>query len=140
LHLKGSWSCLHVAEVKPIQYRQLGRSGLRVSIYGLGTNAFGARADEDASIALIHHALDHGINLIDTSNRSPAIPGMRMLSETIIGTALKGRRGQAIVATKCGKKTGDGPNDANWFRRHILREIERSLEPLQTDYIDLYQI
>ncbi len=129
-----------LAEVKPIEYRQLGRSGLRVSVYGLGTNAFGARADEAASTALIHHALDHGVNLIDTSNRSPATPGMRLLSETIMGTALRGRRGQAIVATKCGKKTGDGPNDANCSRGHILREIERSLERLQTDYIDLYQI
>ena len=127
---------LQVAEVKPIQYRQLGRLRLRVSVYGLGTNAFGARADEAASTALIHHALDHGVNLIDTSNRSPAVLGMRVLSETIIGTALKGRRGQAIVATNCGKKTGDGPNDANCSRGHILREIERSLQRLQTDYID----
>jgi aryl-alcohol dehydrogenase-like predicted oxidoreductase len=71
----------------------LGRAGLRMSVYGLGANAFGARADEAASIALIHHALDHGVDLIDTTNRSPATPGVRILSETITGTALKGRRG-----------------------------------------------
>lgn len=123
-----------------IEYRQLGRSGLRVSVFGLGTSAFGGRADETASTVLIHHALDHGVNLIDTSNRSPAVPGMRMLTETIMGKALRDRRGQAIIATKCGKKTGDGPNDANCSRWHIMREIDRSLTRLQTDYIDLYQI
>ena len=123
-----------------MQYRQLGRSGLRVSVFGLGTNAFGGRADEATSIALIHHALDHGVNLIDTSNRSPATPTMTELSETIMGRALRDRRDQAIIATKCGKKTGDGPNDANCSRWHIMQEVERSLRRLQTDYIDLYQI
>lgn len=126
--------------MKPIQYRRLGCSGLHVSVYGLGTNAFGGRADEATSTALIHHALDRGVNLIDTSNRSPATPGVRMLSETIIGTALKGRRDAAIIATKVGKRTGEGPNDANCSRGHIMREVERSLRRLQTDYIDLYQI
>lgn len=111
-----------------------------MSVYGLGTNAFGGRADEATSTALIHHALDRGVNLIDTSNRSPATPGVRMLSETIIGTALKGRRDAAIIATKVGKRTGEGPNDANCSRGHIMREVERSLRRLQTDYIDLYQI
>lgn len=126
--------------MKPIQYRRLGCSGLHVSVYGLGTNAFGGRADEATSTALIHHALDRGVNLIDTSNRSPATPGVRMLSETIIGTALKGRRDATIIATKVGKRTGEGPNDANCSRGHIMREVERSLRRLQTDYIDLYQI
>jgi len=123
-----------------MQYRQLGRTGLRVSVFGLGTNAFGGRADEATSIALIHHALEHGVNLIDTSNRSPATPTMTELSETIMGRALRGRRDQAIIATKCGKKTGNGPNDANCSRWHILQEVERSLRRLQTDHIDLYQI
>ena len=123
-----------------MQYRQLGSSGLRVSVFGLGTNAFGGRADEATSTTLIHHALDHGVNLIDTSNRSPATPTMTALSETIMGRALRGRRDQAIIATKCGKKTGDGPNDANCSRWHIMQEVERSLRRLETDYIDLYQI
>jgi len=126
--------------VRAIKYRQLGRSGLQVSVFGLGTNAFGGRADEATSTVLIHHALDHGVNLIDTSNRSPATPTMTDLSETIMGRALRDRRAQAIVATKCGKRTGDGPNDANCSRWHIMQEVERSLRRLQTDYIDLYQI
>jgi len=111
-----------------------------VSVFGLGTNAFGGRADEATSTAVMHHALDHGVNLIDTSNRSPAVPGASLLSETIMGRALKDRRTQAVVATKCGKKTGNGPNDDGCSRGHIMREVEASLRRLQTDYIDLYQI
>jgi len=121
--------------VRTIKYRQLGRSGLRVSAFALGTNAFGGRADEAASIAVIHHALDHGVNLIDTAN---IYTDTR--SETIIGKALQGRRARAIVATKCGMRMGDGPNDMSSSRWHIMREIEGSLRRLQTDYVDLYQI
>ena len=128
-------ACTLTTEVSPIKYRQLGRSGLRVSAYALGTNAFGVRADEAASIAVIHHALDHGVNLIDTANIYT-----ETRSETIIGKALNGRRAQAIVATKCGMRTGAGPNDESSSRWHIMREIEGSLRRLQTDYIDLYQI
>jgi aryl-alcohol dehydrogenase-like predicted oxidoreductase len=123
------------AEVRLIKYRQLGRSGLRVSAYALGTNAFGGRADEAASTAVIQHALDHGVNLIDTANIYT-----ETRSETIIGKALKGRRAQAIVATKCGMRTGDGPNDTSSSRWHVMREVEGSLRRLQSDYIDLYQI
>jgi len=121
--------------VSPIKYRQLGRSGLRVSVYGLGCNSFGGRADEAASAAVIHHALDHGVNLLDTANVYT-----ESRSETIIGKALKDRRGEAIIATKCAGKVGDGPNDKGTSRWHILREVERSLRRLQTDYIDLYQM
>jgi len=78
-------SILRPAEVSSIKYRQLGRAGLRVSIFGLGTNAFGARADDATSIAVIHHALDHGVTLIDTANSYT-----NTRSEAIIGTALKG--------------------------------------------------
>jgi aryl-alcohol dehydrogenase-like predicted oxidoreductase len=116
-------------------YRQLGRSGLRVSAYGLGTNAFGGRADEETSIAIIHHALDHGVTLIDTAN---IYTGGR--SEQIIGQAIRGRRAEVILATKCGMRVGDGPNDETSSRWHIMREVERSLGRLGTDYIDLYQI
>ncbi|HLW47975.1 MAG TPA: aldo/keto reductase [bacterium] len=116
-------------------YRQLGRSGLNVSAYALGTNAFGGRADEETSIAIIHHALDHGVNLIDTANIYTDSN-----SERIIGKALRGRRDQAALATKCGLKVGDGPNDEGASRAHIMREIDRSLARLGTDYVDLYQI
>jgi aryl-alcohol dehydrogenase-like predicted oxidoreductase len=116
-------------------YRQLGRSGLHVSAFALGTNSFGGRADEAESIAIIHHALDHGVNLIDTANIYT-----ETRSEQIIGKALRGRRDRAVVATKCAAKIGDGPNDAGASRGHIMREVERSLARLETDYIDLYQM
>jgi len=118
-----------------IIYRQLGGSGLRVSVYALGTNAFGGRADAEVSQAMIHHALDHGVNLFDTAN---VYAGGN--SERIIGKALRGRRTQVILATKCGKRTGDGPNDEGTSRSHIMCEIERSLRRLETDYVDLYQV
>lgn len=116
-------------------YRELGRSGLNVSAFALGTNSFGGRADEDTSIAIIHHALDHGVNLIDTANIYT-----NSNSERIIGKGLRGRRDQAVVATKCGLKVGDGPNDEGASRGHIMREIDASLARLGTDYVDLYQI
>jgi aryl-alcohol dehydrogenase-like predicted oxidoreductase len=116
-------------------YRPLGRSGLKVSAYALGTNAFGGRADEETSIGIIHHALDHGVNLIDTAN---VYTDTR--SERIIGKAIRDRRDQVVLATKCALKVGDGPNDEGASRAHIMREVERSLGRLGTDYIDLYQI
>jgi aryl-alcohol dehydrogenase-like predicted oxidoreductase len=122
-------------EVPHMLYRRLGRSGLRVSAYGLGTNAFGGRADEASSVAVIHHAVDHGVNLIDTAN---VYTGGN--SERIIGKAVRDRRDRVVLATKCAIKVGDGPNDAGASRGHIMREVERSLARLGTDYIDLYQI
>jgi 1-deoxyxylulose-5-phosphate synthase len=116
-------------------YRTLGRSGLNVSAYGLGTNAFGGRADEQTSIAIIHHAIDHGVNLIDTANVYTDSN-----SERIIGRATRDRRDRVVLATKCALKVGDGPNDQGASRGHIMREVERSLARLTTDYIDLYQI
>jgi len=106
-----------------------------VSVYGLGCNSFGGRADEATSVAIIHHALDHGVNLLDTANTYT-----ETRSESIIGRALKDRRGDAILATKCAGKVGDGPNDRGTSRWHIMREVERSLGRLQTDHIDLYQM
>ncbi len=116
-------------------YRTLGRSGLNVSAYGLGTNAFGGRADEQTSVAIIHHAIDHGVNLIDTANVYTDSN-----SERIIGKATRDRRDRVVLATKCALKVGDGPNDQGASRGHIMREVERSLARLATDYIDLYQI
>ncbi len=116
-------------------YRTLGRSGVHVSAYALGTNAFGGRADEQTSIAIIHHATDHGVNLIDTANIYPETN-----SERIIGTAIRDRRDRVVLATKSAAKMGDGPNDRGASRWHIMREVERSLARLATDYIDLYQM
>ena len=118
-----------------MQFLPLGRTGTTVSAIGLGTNSFGGRADRDTSIAILHRALDAGITLIDTANIYTATA-----SETIIGEGLRGRRHQALVATKAGMKTGDGPNSAGSSRLHLMRELESSLRRLQTDYLDLYQI
>ncbi|ADG05032.1 aldo/keto reductase [Kyrpidia tusciae] len=118
-----------------MEYRRLGASGLEVSVVGLGTNAFGSRADRETSIRVIHAALDRGVNFIDTAN---IYSGSR--SEEIIGEALQGRRDQVILATKAGLPCGSGPNDRGASRYHIRRELERSLRRLKTDYVDLYQI
>ena len=117
-----------------MEYRRLGSSGLKVSAVGLGTNNFGARMEEKQSIDLVHHALDIGVNFIDTAN----IYGTS-LSEQYIGKALKDIRDKLVIATKVSGPRGDGPNDKGVSRAHIMREVENSLTRLQTDYIDLYQ-
>ncbi|TNJ64435.1 aldo/keto reductase [Paenibacillus hemerocallicola] len=118
-----------------MRYRSLGTSGLQVSMLGLGTNAFGGRADKETSIRVLHHAADNGINFIDTAN---IYTGTK--SEEIIGEAFEGRRQEVILATKVGMKRGQGPNDGGSSRYHMIRELEGSLRRLRTDYVDLYQI
>ncbi len=119
-----------------MQYRYLGKSGLQVSAIGLGTNNFGRRLDSDASAVVINHALDMGINMIDTSNSYGDT-----LSEAHIGRALEGgKRHKAVLATKVSSRLADGANNAGNSRQHIMTEVENSLRRLRTDYIDLYQI
>jgi aryl-alcohol dehydrogenase-like predicted oxidoreductase len=118
-----------------MKHLPMGRTGVKVSAIGLGTNAFGGRAERATSIAILHRAIDSGINLIDTANIYT-----QTASETIIGEGLKGRRQQVVLATKGGMKTGEGPNDGGSSRFHLLRELEGSLRRLQSDYVDLYQI
>jgi len=118
-----------------MQYRRLGKSGLEVSALGLGTNAFGKRADEAASVRIIHEAMDGGINFIDTANIYAGTE-----SERIIGQALEGRRRDAVLATKAGLVRDSGPNGRGSSRFHLQRELEDSLRRLRTDYVDLYQI
>ena len=118
-----------------MRYRQLGNSGLKVSVLGLGTNAFGGRADKETSIRVLHHAVDAGITFIDTANIYT-----NTKSEEIIGEAFEGRRSDVILATKVGMKMGEGPNDSGSSRQHIMEQVEASLRRLRTDYIDLYQI
>jgi aryl-alcohol dehydrogenase-like predicted oxidoreductase len=116
--------------------RQLGRSGLRVSAVGLGTNNFGARIDADRSVRVVHAALDCGITLFDTAD----IYGGGQ-SEEHLGRALQDRRDRAIVATKFGMPTGvDETYDRGGSRIYVRRAVERSLRRLRTDYIDLYQL
>jgi len=118
-----------------MEYRALGWSGLKVSALSLGTNAFGGRADEASSIAVVHAALDAGVNLIDTAD---IYTGSE--SERIIGKALKGRRSAAVLATKVFYPVGTGPNEAGSSRVHILDAVDASLRRLEVDYIDLYQL
>lgn len=120
-----------------MNYRPLGRTGVLVSPLCLGAMNFGGPTDEAESIAIINHALDGGINFIDTANVYNAGE-----SERIVGKALKenGRRDQVVLATKVYGKMGDGPNDQGVSRYHILKACEDSLRRLQTDHIDLYQL
>jgi len=120
-----------------VDYRLLGRSGIRVSPLCLGTMNFGGPTPEDEAIRIIHAALDRGINFMDTANMYNDGE-----SERVVGKALKqgNRRDQVILATKCFWPVGDGPNDRGLSRYHILRACEDSLRRLQTDHIDLYQM
>jgi len=120
-----------------MKYTHLGRTGLEVSRLCLGTMNFGGPTGEEESIRIIYHALDGGINFIDTANVYNAGE-----SERIVGKALKesGRRGQVVLATKVQGVMGKGPNDQGISRYHILRACEDSLRRLQTDHIDLYQL
>ena len=118
-----------------MNFKRLGNSGLQVSTLGLGTNAFGKRADQETSIQIVHAALNHGINFIDTANIYAGTE-----SERIISLALEGRRHEAVLATKAGLVKHDGPNGSGSSRRHLMQELEDSLRRLQTDYVDLYQI
>jgi len=119
-----------------MEYRKLGRSGLEVSEIALGANNFGWRIDEQTSVSIIRHALDLGINYIDTANWY----GQQGLSEEFVGKGVKGKRSQVVIATKFGQPMSDSPNERGGSRHHIMQAIDASLRRLNTDYIDLYQI
>jgi aryl-alcohol dehydrogenase-like predicted oxidoreductase len=118
-----------------MDYRRMGRSGLRVSAIGLGCNPFGAEVDPATAERIVGQALDLGITYFDTADSY-----FEGRSEDYLGRALKGRRGDAIVATKFGNRMGPGANETGASRRHIVAACEASLRRLQTDYIDVYQI
>ena len=118
-----------------MEYRNLGKSGLKVSAIGLGGNNFGWWADEQTSITVINRALESGINFIDTADVYD-----RGRSEEFVGKAVKGKRQQVLIATKFGNQMGEGANDRGGSRYHIMRAVEASLRRLQMDYIDLYQM
>jgi aryl-alcohol dehydrogenase-like predicted oxidoreductase len=117
-----------------MRYRPLGRSGLLVSVVGLGCNNFGGRIDGDAARAVVDAAIDAGVTLFDTAD----VYGNRGGSETILGELLADRRDEVVLATKFGVAMDDGP-DARGSRRYVRRAVEASLRRLQTDRIDLYQ-
>src|ERR1700759_3546465 len=120
-----------------MRYLPLGSTGMQVSNLCLGAMMFGGRGnpDHDDAVRIIHHALDNGINFVDTADMYS-----QGESEEIVGKALKGRRDDVVLATKVHGQMGDGVNRQGNSRRWIRYEVEQSLRRLQTDYIDLYQI
>src|SRR5574341_2170311 len=132
-----------------MEYKNLGRTGLKISAVGLGCGNFGGIGSAPAffgkgeteaeAFALMDAAWDMGINFFDTAD---AYGGGR--SETYIGNWLKGKgssvRDQLILSSKVFNPVGDGPNDRGLSRRHILRQAEASLRRLQTDRLDMYLI
>jgi aryl-alcohol dehydrogenase-like predicted oxidoreductase len=120
-----------------MRYRNLGRTGIKVSPYCLGAMMFGAagNTDHEDCVRIIHRALDAGMNFVDTADAYS-----RGESEEIVGKALKGRRSSTVLATKAHLPMGDDPNQQGNSRRWIVQAVENSLRRLQTDYIDLFQI
>jgi aryl-alcohol dehydrogenase-like predicted oxidoreductase len=120
-----------------MEHRPLGRTGVSVSPLCLGAMMFGAwgNPDHDESIAIVHAALDAGINFIDTADVYSAGE-----SEEIVAKAIQGRRDDVVLATKVHGRMGRDPNMFGNSRRWIIRECEESLRRLQTDYLDLYQV
>ncbi|MFD1957576.1 aldo/keto reductase [Paenibacillus thailandensis] len=126
-----------------MKYNLLGNTGVLVSEIGLGTMTFGGgdkwglfgSLDEKEAGILVDQAMDAGVNFFDTAN---VYADGR--SEEILGKTLKGKRHQAIIATKVRGRMGPGPNELGLSRLHIIQQVEESLKRLGTDYIDLYQI
>src|ERR1700685_2523905 len=126
-----------------MEYRQLGRSGLRVSALTLGTMTFGGRGgfravgatDVDGARRQVALCLDAGVNLIDTADVYSG-----GLSEEITGEVIKGHRDSLLVSTKVRMSMGNGPNDAGLSRHHIIAGCEASLRRLGTDHIDIYHV
>ncbi|MGD0042963.1 MAG: aldo/keto reductase, partial [Isosphaeraceae bacterium] len=126
-----------------MEYRQLGRSGLRVSAVTLGTMTFGGtgkfqyvgNSDQAEATRMVDIALDAGVNLLDTSDQYSL-----GTAEEMVGEAIKGKRGQVLLATKVRYPTGTGPNDDGLSRHHLINACEASLKRLGVDHIDLYQL
>ncbi|MFM1815923.1 MAG: hypothetical protein RLZ98_2618, partial [Pseudomonadota bacterium] len=119
-----------------MEFRNLGRSGLKVSVVGLGCNNFGARCGTEETRAIVHKALDLGITLFDTADMYGGLGG----SETQLGQALGPRRKDIVLATKFGWPMDDAGQKKGGSRRYIMQAVEASLKRLGTDWIDLYQL
>ncbi len=122
-----------------MEYVNFGKAGIKVSRLALGLGLRG-QADEAEAQRTIEHAIAQGINLIDCANAYGPLDVRETAgrSEVILGKALKGRRDNVVITSKVASPTGDGPNDRGLSRVHIIREVERSLTRLNTDYIDVY--
>lgn len=116
-----------------MQYRKLGRTGLKVSAMGMGTGFFGAFTNEADSIQIMNLAYEKGINLFDTANGYA-----KGRSEEIVGKFIKNKRPEVVLATKVALRQGPGPNDLGLSRKNIIQAVEDSLRRLDTDYIDIY--
>lgn len=125
-----------------MEYKNLGRTGLKVSRLCLGTMNFGPQADEPTSFEIMNRALERGVNFFDTAN----VYGWKIgegVTEQIIGRWFsegKGRREKVVLATKVFGKMGEDPNSRRLSAYHIRQACEASLQRLQTDHIDLYQM
>lgn len=126
-----------------MQFRRMGKSGLKLSALSLGTLWFGNKVDEAGARSIIDRALAAGVNCIDTADiygkdrwdtpeRGPA--------EEIVGRALKGRRDSVVLSSKVAAITGPGANDRGLNRKHLRQSLEESLRRLQTDYLDIYHL
>jgi aryl-alcohol dehydrogenase-like predicted oxidoreductase len=126
-----------------VEYRTLGRSGLRISVLTMGTMTFGGKGpfanvgstDVDDARRQVDQCLDAGVNLIDTADVYS-----EGVSEEIVGEVLRGRRDEVLLATKVRMPMGPGPNDAGLSRHHVVTGCEASLRRLKTGHIDLYQV
>ncbi|HET7482168.1 MAG TPA: aldo/keto reductase, partial [Actinomycetota bacterium] len=120
-----------------MEYRQLGGTGVQVSVHCLGAMMFGqwGNPDHDDSVRIIRTAMDGGINFIDTADVYSAGE-----SEEIVGKAIAGHRDEIVLATKVHGQMGKGINERGNSRYWIMKEVENSLRRLGTDHIDLYQI
>jgi aryl-alcohol dehydrogenase-like predicted oxidoreductase len=125
-----------------LEYRQLGRSGMKVPALSLGTATFGGggafferwgTTQDDEAQRIVDLCLDHGIGLFDTADIYSG-----GLAEEILGKALKGKRDRALIASKSTLPVGTNPNEVGSSRHHLIRACEAGLKRLQTDYMDIY--
>ena len=124
-----------------MEYINFGKAGVKVSPLALGLG-FRGQGDESAAQRLIEHAIDSGINLIDCANIYGPMDNRANIgrSEVILGKAIKGKRDDVVITSKVCSRIGEGANDYGLSRYHIMREIDRSLQRLGTDHIDVYLI
>ncbi|HEY8047833.1 MAG TPA: aldo/keto reductase [Ramlibacter sp.] len=115
-----------------MQYRNLGKSNLKVSVLCLGTMMFGDQTAADEARAIVDDAQESGVNYIDTADVYT-----KGASETMLGELLKGRRERWVLATKLGNKMSDQPNEGHYSRSWMLREVDASLARLRTDHVDI---
>ena len=118
-----------------MEYRNLGNSGLQVSVVGLGCNNFGGRVDAAQTKVVVDKCIEMGITLFDTAD----IYG-RGKSEEFMAPAIKPHRRNIVIATKAAASMGEGPYWSGLSRRYLMDALDESLRRLQTDYIDLYQV